>query len=251
MATESAPTATVAPRIGFVWIIDRRQRDSLAAVVQRAVTARAGLEGFLLGLDLAGDEGTHKPADLAPGFVPAFAECMPLTIHAGEGEKAENIWQAAYHLHADRIGHGLTLAQHPQLVARFRDRGICLELCPSSNREVVGFADPAYPASASLPRYPLRQFLDSGLPLTLCTDNPGVSRTTLAGEYLAAARMTEGGLTLWESLALMRQAFVHAFLPSAERETLLKQVDQRVFALMAPPRTGAAGQYSPQQPVHP
>ena len=44
--------------------------------------------------------------------------------------------------------------------------------------------------------------------------------------------MTEGGLTLWESLALMRQAFVHAFLPSAERETLLKQVDQRVFGLL-------------------
>ncbi|MEO6319733.1 MAG: CRISPR-associated ring nuclease [Polaromonas sp.] len=241
LAAEDAPTAMPPPRIGFVWIIDRRQRDSLAAVVQRAVTARAGLEGFLLGLDLAGDEGTHQPADLAPGFLPAFAECMPLTIHAGEGEKAENIWQAAYHLHADRIGHGLTLAQHPQLAARFRDRGICLELCPSSNREVVGFADPDYPVSASLPRYPLRQFLDSGLPLTLCTDNPGVSRTTLAGEYLAAARMTPGGLTLWESLALMRQAFVHAFLPSAERETILKQVDQRVFALIASSPTGATG----------
>jgi len=220
------------PRIGFVWILDRRQRDNLASVVLQAVAARAGLDGFLLGLDLAGDEGTHAPDDLAVGFVPAFAECIPVTIHAGEGEKAENIWQAAYHLHADRIGHGLTLAQHPQLLTRFRDRGICLELCPSSNREVVGFHDPAYPDSASLPRYPLREFLESGLPLTLCTDNPGISRTTLAGEYLAAARMTDGGLTQWETLALLRQAFAHSFLPSAEREDLIKRVDQRVFALL-------------------
>lgn len=228
-ALQSVPGA---PRIGFVWIIDRRQRDNLAAVVQQAVAARRQfrqLDDFLLGLDLAGEEGTHAPAELASGFVPAFAECLPLTIHAGEGESAEKIWQAAYHLHADRIGHGLTLAQHPQLAARFRDRGICLELCPSSNREVVGFFDPAYPESKDMPHYPLRTFINSGLPLTLCTDNPGISRTTLADEYLAAARMLQGGLSLWECLALMRQAFVHAFLPGAQREALLKQVDAQVF----------------------
>jgi adenosine deaminase len=234
-ADASASPATPAPRIGFVWILDRRQRETLPAVVAQAVAAHRALPQFLLGLDLAGDEGTHNPAALAPGFLPAFEDCMPVTIHAGEGESADNIWQAAYLLHADRIGHGLSLAEHPQLASRFRDRGICLELCPSSNREVVGFRDPAHPASAGLPRYPLRQFINGGLPMTLCTDNPGISRTTLAGEYLAAARMSEGGLTLWESLALMRQAFVHAFAPSAEREALIKQADAQMFALLAKP----------------
>lgn len=219
--------------MGFVWILDRRQRASLAGVVQQAVDAHRQMPSFLLGLDLAGDEGTHQPTELAPGFVPAFEACLPLTIHAGEGESPEHIWQAAYHLHADRIGHGLTLSQHPELAARFRDRGIALELCPTSNREVVGFFDPAEPASHGMPTYPLRQFLHSGLPVTLCTDNPGISRTSLPVEYLAAARMTEGGLTLWETLALIRQSFVHAFLPSAEREILLKRCDERVFAQVA------------------
>jgi adenosine deaminase len=187
----------------------------------------------MLGLDLAGDEASSTPEQLAAHFTPAFANCLPITIHAGEGEAAHNIWQAAYHLHADRIGHGLTLAQQPLLAARFRDRGICLELCPTSNREVVGFADPAYPESASLPRYPLRAFMQMGLPLTLCTDNPAISHTTLAEEFLAAARMSEGSLSQWECLALMRQAFVHAFLPSAEREALLKRVDAQVFASLS------------------
>ena len=221
-----------APRIGFIWILDRRQRPNLPVVVQQAVAARTRLAGFLLGLDLAGDEGTQDPADLAHGFLPAFAACTSVTIHAGEGESAENIWQAAYHLHADRIGHGLTLAGHPELAARFRDRGICLELCPSSNREVVGFFDPAHEASKGRARYPLRQFLQAGVPLTLCTDNPGISRTTLAGEYLAAARMTAGGLSQWECLALMRQGFVHSFLPAAEREGILKIADSRAFQLL-------------------
>lgn len=45
------------------------------------------------------------------------------------------------------------------------------------------------------------------------------------------ARMTDGGLSLWAALALLRQVFVHAFLPSAEREALLKRVDSQIFAL--------------------
>lgn len=218
-------------RIGFIWILDRRQRAGLPATVAQAVAARHELPGFLLGLDLAGDEGTHNPAELAPAFLPAFEACLPLTIHAGEGESPEHIWQAAYHLHADRIGHGLTLIQRPELAARFRDRGIALELCPSSNREVVGFADPAHPASAGLPTYPLRALIDAGLPLAICTDNPGISRTTLADEYLTAARISPGGLSLWETLALLRQSFVHAFLPAAEREVLLKRCDPLIYAL--------------------
>jgi adenosine deaminase len=222
-----------APRMGFIWILDRRQRATLPAVVRQAVAAVATQTGFLLGLDLAGDEGTHNPADLAPSFLPVFEACLPVTIHAGEGESAEHIWQASYHLHADRIGHGLTLVQHRELMHRFRDRGICLELCPTSNREVVGFADPDVPASRGLPPYPLREFLDAGLPVSLCTDNPGISRTTLADEYLTAARMTPDGLTLWDVLALMRQSFVHAFLPAAQRERLLKAVDEAVFKQVA------------------
>lgn len=217
------------PRFAFVWILDRRQRDTFDVVIAQVVAARAELDGFLVGLDLAGDEGTQRPEELAAHFTPAFRECLPITIHAGEGEPAENIWQAAYHLHADRIGHGLTLRDDAKLQGRFRDRGICLELCPSSNREVVGFHDPCFPASLLRPAYPLRDLLAAGLPLTLCTDNPGISRTTLAEEYLAAARMTEDGLTLWEVLAMIRLGFVHAFASSAERERLLKQADQRIY----------------------
>jgi adenosine deaminase len=220
-------------RIGFIWILDRRHPEKMPDIIEQAVQAQKQLAGFLLGLDLAGDEGTNSPDKLAPAFVSAFAECLPVTIHAGEGESAENIWQAAYHLHADRIGHGLTLAQHPALMARFRDRSICLELCPTSNREVVGFKDPLIPGSAHYPTYPLRQFVNQGLPIALCTDNPGISRTTLADEYLATARMCEQGLNLWETLALIRQSFVHAFLPGAEREALLKSADQETFQILS------------------
>lgn len=229
------------PRFGFVWILDRRHSERMKATIEAAIAARQAAPEFLLGLDLAGDEGTQRPETLAPYFTPAFRECMPVTIHAGEGESADNIWQAAYHLHADRIGHGLSLAENPALTSRFRDRGICLELCPSSNREVVGFFDPEHAAvTAGLPHYPLRRFLNTGLPLTLCTDNPGISRTTLADEYLVAARMSTGGITLWEALALIKQGFAHAFLPADARETLLKHADRQILAALLSGKLAAA-----------
>lgn len=220
-------------RWGLIWIADRRQRQQVGEVVNWACDARQQMGEWILGCDLAGDEGTTRPKELAPAFERAFDLCLPLTIHAGEGEPADQIWQAAYHLHADRIGHGLTLLERPELLEKFRERRIALELCPTSNREVVGFADPAYPASADLPPYPLRRLWQAGLPLTVCTDNPGLSRTTLADEYLTASRMSGDGLSLWDTLALIRQGFLHSFLPIATREALIKQADAEIFRQLA------------------
>ena len=54
----------------------------------------------------------------------------------------------------------------------------------------------------------------TAIPALLC---PGASRIILADKYLAAARMSEIGLSQWEALALMRQGFIRVFLPSADR----------------------------------
>ena len=76
---------------------------------------------------------------------------------------------------------------------RFRDRNICLEMCPTSNMEVVGFTIPEKKYDDNddpLVVYPLKELWDKGLPLTVCTDNPGISCTTLNDEYLLASRYT-------------------------------------------------------------
>ena len=216
----------------FIIIADRRAEDAdLQQTIAMAVQAKHTLNDFVVGLDMAGDESRTKPERIAHLFTPAFEACLPITIHAGEGEAAESIWQAAYHLHADRIGHGLTLNDNEQLAQRFRDRNICLELCPSSNREVVGYCDPDYPETQGMPLYPLLSLWQQGLPLTLCTDNPGISRTSLADEYLAAARMV-GKLSQWDALAMIKQGFVHAFIPGQNKERLLKAIDAELYKLL-------------------
>ncbi|MGI9211915.1 MAG: CRISPR-associated ring nuclease [Methylococcaceae bacterium] len=228
---------TRCPVFRFIIIANRGDiPEVIEQVVHLAARAKESLGDFVVGLDVAGNESNPATLDfdaLAQLFEPVFRVCLPITIHAGEGESAENIWQAAYKLHADRIGHGLSLADHPDLARRFRDRNIALELCPTSNREVVGFYDPAIPADyvKQARPYPLLKLWRDGIPLSICTDNPGISRTTLTDEYLTAARMVRGNhpISLWDTLAIIKQGYAHAFLPSTERENLMKQIDAMVY----------------------
>jgi len=230
------------PSIRFVIITDRRDANSageknIKKGVELAVMAGKDeqLKKFVVGLDLAGDEKAGKFDKIKRLYEPAFAECLPVTIHAGETTKADKIWKAAYQLNADRIGHGLSLVENPALANRFRDRNICLEMCPTSNMEVVGFTIPGEKCDDNdepLDVYPLKELWDKGLPLTVCTDNPGISCTTLNDEYLAASRYTLGGLSFWDTLAMIKQAFNHAFLPAGEREKLIKKADKIIYRQM-------------------
>lgn len=234
-AVTAAQGSTSTCRLGFIVIADRRRQKEIPLLVEVALEARQEGIGLVVGIDLAGDEGTPYDESLMAHFTPAFRECVPFTIHAGEGEPADNIWKAAYHLNADRVGHGLTLATADQMARRFRDRGICLELCPTSNLEVVGYREKE-PETAGRDPYPLRKLLELELPVTLATDNPGISRTTLANEYLVASTLVEAAgeepLSLWEALGLIRRGFEHTFQPAPERRALLRQADDRIFRLI-------------------
>jgi adenosine deaminase len=229
-ALDEIPKARLRPILKFIIIADRRKsEEQLKQTIAMGVSAKELLPDFVVGLDMAGDESYPISTQISELFLPAFQACLPITIHAGEGEKAESIWQAAYLLHADRIGHGLTLNDNQELAERFRNRGICLELCPTSNVEVVGFNVPDDSTTDRYPVYPLMQLWRKGLPLTLCTDNPGISCTTLTNEYIKAAVMSQGELTIWDALAMIKQGFSHGFLSGKEKEQLLKQCDALIY----------------------
>lgn len=188
---------------------------------------RAHFSGF----DLAGAESAKKPSELRTAFLPLMERCLQLTIHAGEDEAVENIWQAVYHLNADRIGHGLTLGDNPELMQRFIDRKIAVELCPSSNFQIVGFKDADFPEK-NTGQYPLKNYLSEGVKVTLNTDDPGISRTTISNEYLKAARMTQGGLTSWEILQLIRNGYRAAFAHHKIKGKCLVDAETQIMKLI-------------------
>jgi adenosine deaminase len=183
----------------------------------------------LVGFDLAGSERSRSAALMREAFLPLMERCLHLTIHAGEGEDVRNIWEAVYHLSAERIGHGLTLKGNDTLLQRFRDRSIAIEMCPSSNVQIVGFRDNHLPATHDRPIYPLKEYLDRGLRVTVNTDNPGISRTDFSLELHRAARLTPGGLSPWDILRLVRNGFKAAFCDRGKKQKLLEEAERLVI----------------------
>jgi adenosine deaminase len=176
----------------------------------------------IVGFDLAGDESARNPQQLFPLFLPVLQKCLHITIHAGETAPADNIWKAVYQLSAERIGHGLTLKEKPELISKFLDRHITLEMCPSSNQQIVGYHK----------NYPLREYLDLGLKVTINTDNPGISRTDFTREYLVASKLCKNPLNRWEILQIIKNSFKAGFIGFKERQKLILEAEAEIFSLL-------------------
>jgi len=176
---------------------------------------------YIVGFDIAGNEAHKRPSDLRTMLLPLLKECVRFTIHAGENQPVDNIWEAVYELSADRIGHGLTLIQNRQLLQRFKDRNIFVELCPSSNFQIGDF---------SKYNYPLRQYFDIGLKVTINTDNPGISRTNITNEYLVSSEIAN--LSKLEVLQLLRNSFQAVFLPKDQKKQLLIRIEEELVDIL-------------------
>lgn len=222
-------------QVNFLIMATRhKEKAAMAAHVAAAVTFGRPSDGGgprITGFDLAGQEEGNDPMQFQELFMPLHQHFMNITIHAGEMAEDDKIWQALYLLHAKRIGHGLKLVNNRKMMGYIRDYGIALEMCPGSNRQTNDFASFGTD-NTSGEVYPLKEYLDSGLAVTVNTDNRGISRTTLSQEYLEAARLTKGGLSRWEILRLIKNSFKAAFLPKDEKDRLLKKIDEVIFSLI-------------------
>lgn len=175
-----------------------------------------------VGVDLAGNESRTNPATLRESFMPFLRDCIHITIHAGETEPAQNVWEAVYHLSADRIGHGLTLKDHPDLMGRFIDKNIGIEMCPSSNHQIVGFGNK---------QYPLGEYLKAGLKVTVNTDNMGISRTSLTDEFIQAAKLCPE-LTIWDAIVMIRNSLSIAFIDRNDKTKQMQKFENKIFEIL-------------------
>ncbi|GEM_PF-5299990 len=71
--------------------------------------------------------------------------------------------------------------------------------------------------------------LAQGVRVTINTDNPGISRTTLSREFYRAAEMC-GGLSPWEVFQLIRNSFRAAFCDYRTRQQLLRKAESEIIA---------------------
>jgi adenosine deaminase/aminodeoxyfutalosine deaminase len=164
----------------------------------------------LVSFGLGGPEiGVPRP-QFASHFARAKAEG-----HAGESAGPQSIWDALNTLGAERIGHGIAAAQDPALMQTLVDRGISLEVCPTSNvctRSVPSLEEHSLPA-----------LVEAGVVVTINSDDPPMFATTLNREYVVAASLLDLDVTGVADLA--RTAARVSFLPADGTAALIAEID--------------------------
>jgi aminodeoxyfutalosine deaminase len=181
--TEAIEDARVAAErdFGLVlrWIYDIPGESGVPAADATLDYALNHRVDALVGFGLGGPEIGVSRAQFQPHFETARAAGLHSVPHAGETTGPQTVWDSLRLLGAERIGHGTSSAQDPALLAHLAERGIPLEVCPSSNV--------ATRAVASLAEHPLRSFVEAGVTVTINSDDPPMFGTTLNHEYAVAA----------------------------------------------------------------
>lgn len=179
---------------------------------QIADVALAHREYGVVGLDLAGDETGYPAGRFAEVFQRARREGLCVTVHAGEAGDARNVREAIELLGAQRIGHGVRAIEDSDVVQLIRERGVTLEICPTSNLQTG--------VMRRIWQHPLPDLLALNLRVTINTDDPSLSDTTLTDEYLTA--MLAMGVTLEQIKRTIMTAIESSFQPQGERERLVE-----------------------------
>ncbi len=77
--------------------------------------------------------------------------------------------------------------------------------------------------------HPVRRMLAAGLKVTLCTDDPSISRITLGDEYQTACEVLQ--LSLSELKGIILTAAEAAFISAREKEDLAARLAREIDEL--------------------
>ena len=204
-----------AEAIGYLNLVNDQARLQ-AAEQQLERCLRAASEG-LAGLDLSVAPYDTK-ADpslwaVAYGMAERAADAgLGITAHAGEFSAA-NLAAALRVPGLRRLGHAVYAAADARLLEGLARSNVTVECCLSCN--VVLGAVPSYED------HPIRQFVASGIPVALSTDNPVRIWTTIGREYAIAAAL---GFSPAELMAFTRNAIQASFTSAERRKALMDEM---------------------------
>jgi adenosine deaminase/aminodeoxyfutalosine deaminase len=200
--------------VSLLWIFDAVRQFGAEPAQRVFELAGKYRDRNVIGIGIGGDEQKAPPEMFREQYAYAAAQGLRLTAHAGENAGPESIW-GALNLGAERIGHGLTAYQDPELVEELAIRQIPIEICLISNVRTG--------CCARISDHPVRRYFDQGLMLTLNTDDPAMFQTSLTREYELA--QTEFVFTDEHLRELARNSFEASFLPAEKKVHFLNLLD--------------------------
>ena len=195
-------------------ILQIPREESLDVADEIVDLAIANFGSLVRGIDLAGNEVDYPPQRFAALFARAIEAGLYATAHAGEAVGAHSVQSAVNSLHPHRIGHGVRVVEDSSVVRTLRRRNIVLEVCPTSNLHTGVVRE--------FSRHPLADLVNLGLLVTLNTDDPGVSDTTLTDEVVVSVRQI--GLANHHIYRMLRHSVEASFLPAEEKDALRERI---------------------------
>ncbi len=158
--------------LGLIVIAMRHQGPHIATILARQAISEAQSlheRSGVIGFDLAGAERGNPARLFGESYDIARSGGLQLTIHAGEDEGPQAIWESIDILGATRIGHGCSAIKDKVLLKRLARDKIMIECCYTSNYQTgaVKIGEP----------HPILTFLEYDIPISICTDNTTVSAT--------------------------------------------------------------------------
>jgi len=200
--------------VSLLWIFDATRHFGVEQAQEVFELAVRYQDRNVIGVGIGGDEQKAPPELFRGAYGYAAANGLRLTAHAGETAPAESIW-GALNLRAERIGHGFTAAEDPDLVEELAYRQIPLEVCLTSNLRTG--------VCKAIGEHPAKGYFDRGVMITLNTDDPALFGTTLSREYQLA--QDAFGFTDEHLRELARNSFEASFLPAEKKVEMLSLFD--------------------------
>ena len=198
------------------WCFDIPGESGLPAAEETARIATTLAPEGLVSFGLGGPEvGVPRP-QFKPYFDRARAAGLRSVPHAGETTGPDTVWDALRDLGAERIGHGTSAVQDPRLLEHLVERGVALEVCPTSNV--------ATRAVASLEDHPIGRLREAGVTVTVNSDDPPMFGTSLVQEYAVAARLLQ--LDAVEAADLALDAVELSFAPDDVKRRLRAEIEE-------------------------
>jgi adenosine deaminase len=215
LVLDAVREATTLTGVGIAVVIAaNRTRHPLDARTLARLAAQYAGHG-VVGFGLSNDERRGTTQDFAPAFAIAERAGLLLVPHGGELLGPSSVRACLDELHADRLGHGVRVAEDPVLLERVVRRGVPLEVCPVSNVALGVYSD--------LTSVPLPTLLEAGATVALGADDPLLFGSRLAGQY--ATMRAAHDLSDAQLAELARMSVRASAAPDALKLSMLAGVD--------------------------
>ena len=167
----------------------------------------------VVGIDFAGAEGIVPLKEYKPLFDKINEYGIPATCHAGDSQDWRTV-EDAISFGVTRVGHGHHIYENPALCREAIDKGITLEICPTSNIQCK--------TRESYQLHPAENLLASGMNITINTDNMTLARVTLEDEYDHC--LNEMGFEYNDLILMNMNSVAASFMKEEEKEELFRKL---------------------------